>query len=72
MRAGKQDLYWDTVVWLAWLIDERHWPSGVLTGIQDVVLEVEAGQTVLFTSAMTRTEIFQGRLTTDQKRSTHR
>jgi hypothetical protein len=67
VRAGKQTLYWDTAVWLAWLLDERHWPSGVLAGIQDVVIEVESGKTILFTSTMTRTEIFQGTLTPDQK-----
>lgn len=67
MRTGKQTLYWDTAVWLAWLLDERCWPSGVLTGIQDVVVEVESDKTILFTSTMTRTEIFQGALTPVQK-----
>ena len=67
MRTGKQTLYWDTAVWLAWLLDERVWPSGVLTGIQDTVIEVESGKTILFTSTMTRTEIFQGSLSTEQK-----
>lgn len=60
-------VYWDTTCWLAWLNDERSWPNNVLLGIQDVVFEVEAGSTLLFTSAVTRGEIFFGKLTLDQK-----
>jgi predicted nucleic acid-binding protein len=48
-------------------MDERHWPSNVLTGIQDVVYEVENYNAVLFTSSITRTEIFTGQLTDEQK-----
>jgi predicted nucleic acid-binding protein len=39
----------------------------VKTGIQDVVYEVETEGSILFTSSLTRTEIFMGRLTADQK-----
>jgi predicted nucleic acid-binding protein len=60
-------IYWDTTCWLAWLLDERHWPASVITGIQDVVYEVEEGKAVLFTSAVTRGEIFFGKLDLDQK-----
>jgi hypothetical protein len=60
-------IYWDTTCWLAWLNDERHWPAKVITGIQDVVYEVESGTAILFTSAVTRGEIFFGRLDLDQK-----
>lgn len=60
-------IYWDTTCWLAWLNDERHWPTNVITGIQDVVYEVETGNAVLFTSAVTRGEIFFGKLNLDQK-----
>jgi predicted nucleic acid-binding protein len=60
-------IYWDTTCWLAWLNDERHWPSPVLTGIQDVVYEVEVNNAILFTSAVTRGEIFFGKLDLDQK-----
>ena len=60
-------IYWDTTCWLAWLNNERHWPSTVLTGIQDVVYEVETNNAVLFTSAVTRGEIFFRKLDLDQK-----
>jgi hypothetical protein len=60
-------VYWDTTCWLAWLNDERSWPPGVVIGIQELVYEVEVGTTLLFTSAVTRGEIYMGRLTLDQK-----
>lgn len=60
-------IYWDTTCWLAWLNDERHWPAPVITGIQDVVYEVESSSAMLFTSAVTRGEIFFGKLDLDQK-----
>jgi len=63
----KRKIYWDTTCWLAWLNDERFWPANVITGIQDVVYEVETGDAVLFTSAITRGEIFWGKLNLDQK-----
>jgi predicted nucleic acid-binding protein len=67
MKAGKRIFYWDTAVLLAWLMDERHWPTSVLEGIQDVVSEVENGTAIMFTSSMTRSEIFRGRLSPEQK-----
>jgi predicted nucleic acid-binding protein len=60
-------IYWDTTCWLAWLNDERHWPPSVITGIQDVVYEVESESSVLFTSTITRAEIFFGKLDLNQK-----
>src|SRR5580658_10504478 len=60
-------IYWDTTCWLAWLLDERFWPPPVIIGIQDVVYEVETGNALLFTSAVTRGEIFFGKLDLDQK-----
>jgi predicted nucleic acid-binding protein len=67
MKPNKRRIYWDTTCWLAWLHDERFWPASVITGIQDVVYEVEIGEAILFTSAMTRGEIFWGQLNLDQK-----
>jgi PIN domain nuclease of toxin-antitoxin system len=67
MKIPKRKVYWDTTCWLAWLHDERLWPANILTGLQDVVHEVETGTAVLFTSAITRGEIFWGKLDLDQK-----
>jgi predicted nucleic acid-binding protein len=65
--SNSRKIYWDTSVLIAWLMDERHWPSDVLTGIQDAVYEVETYLAVLFTSSITRTEFFSGNLTDQQK-----
>ena len=46
---------------------ERHWPSSILIGIQDVVFAVENNEAILFTSAIARSEIYTGRLSADQK-----
>lgn len=67
MKLSKRKIYWDTTCWLAWLHDERFWPANVITGIQDVVYEIECGEAILFTSAITRGEIYWGKLTLDQK-----
>jgi predicted nucleic acid-binding protein len=67
MKAGKTVVYWDTAVWLAWLLGERHWSETVIAGIEDVILNLENSKLQLLTSSITRSEIFQGRLTTDQK-----
>jgi predicted nucleic acid-binding protein len=65
--SNSRKIYWDTSVLIAWLKDERHWPSDVLTGIQDAVYEVENYNAILFTSSITRTEFFTGQLTDEQK-----
>lgn len=67
MKVGKTVVYWDTAVWLAWLLGERQWPETVIAGIEDVILNLENGKLQLLTSSITRSEVFQGRLTTDQK-----
>jgi predicted nucleic acid-binding protein len=68
MKTSRRKIYWDTTCWLAWLNDERHiWSASVMIGIQDVVYEVETDRAVLFTSAVTRGEIYLGRLSTDKK-----
>src|SRR6266496_4414456 len=67
MKTGRRRIYWDTTVWLAWLNDERKWPASVVAGIQEAVYEVEMNEAILFTSAVTRGEIYFGTLTPDQK-----
>jgi hypothetical protein len=69
MKIGRRKIYWDTACWLAWLNGEGTdvWPKSVVDGIQEVVDEVEDNKAVLFTSTITRGEIYQGRLTQMQK-----
>jgi len=67
MKTGNRRIYWDTTCWLAWLNDERHWPAPVITGLQDTVYEVETNEVLLFTSAVTRGEIYFGKLDLNQK-----
>jgi hypothetical protein len=67
MKAGRKLVYWDTAVWLAWLQNERHWPETVLAGIEDVILQLENGKLLLLTSSITRSEVFEGRLSPKQK-----
>lgn len=67
MKAGKQIIYWDTAVWLAWLLGETQWPDTVIAGIQDVVQHLEQERLLLFTSSITRSEIYQGKLSPQQK-----
>src|SRR5438105_6222894 len=68
MKTGRRKVYWDTTCWLAWLNDERDkWSASVMIGIQDVVYEVEINETLLFTSAVTRGEIYFGKLDLGKK-----
>jgi predicted nucleic acid-binding protein len=69
VKSSRRKIYWDNTCWLAWLNGEgtETWPASVVQGIKDVVVEVEANRAVLFTSAVTRGEIFEGKLTREQK-----
>lgn len=68
MKPYRRKICWDTTCWLAWLNDERFWPTGVITGIQDVVAAVEENEIALFASVMVRGEIFRGRYTAGQQK----
>lgn len=67
MKTGRRKIYWDTAVLIAWLMNERVWPTDVLEGMQDVVLGIDSGQIILLTSTITRTEVFEGALTPKQR-----
>jgi predicted nucleic acid-binding protein len=68
MKSGKRIIYWDATCWLAWLYDERAiWPADVITGLEDVVYEIEANNTILLRSAIMRSEVIVTRLTVDQE-----
>ena len=57
---------WDTCVFLSWIKSEPRHPSET-SGIQAVAKQIEAGEIILITSALTRAEIFQGRLSRAEK-----
>ena len=68
MKTGKRRIfYWDANVFIAWLKAETCWPASVTTGMNDVAREVTENRAILFTSALTSTEILQGTLTAEQK-----
>jgi predicted nucleic acid-binding protein len=69
MKTGRRKIYWDNTCWLAWLNGEGVdvWPLAVVQGIKDVVAEVEANKAILFTSTITRGEIYQGKLSQAQR-----
>jgi predicted nucleic acid-binding protein len=68
MKTGKRRIfYWDANVFIAWLKGETCWPASVIAGMNDVAREVTENRAILFTSAITNTEILQGTLTQDQK-----
>jgi predicted nucleic acid-binding protein len=69
MKAGKRIIYWDTTCWLAWLNGEgtEVWSASVVEGIKDVVEEAENNKVILFTSTITRAEIFEAKLSQEQK-----
>lgn len=58
-KKGKQHLYWDACIFLAWLNseDDVHGPS-VMEGIRQIANDVDNNRCVLFTSVMTKTEVF--------------
>jgi predicted nucleic acid-binding protein len=70
MKSGKQLIYWDTCVFIAWLKDEKHiWPASVIQGIQHIADLVMANQAILLTSTLIRAEIFLSNLTLEEKRA---
>lgn len=58
VKTGKQKIYWDSCVFIAWLMDEKDWPEDIRDGILDTVYDLEQRKILLLTSAITRTEIF--------------
>lgn len=61
--AKKPNFYWDSCVFIAWLNNEveTHGP-GVIEGIGQMARDVDEGRAVLFTSVMTKTEVYDHKL----------
>jgi predicted nucleic acid-binding protein len=55
--SGKDCIYWDTNVFLAYINKDRHFPDEVIQGIEELALLVDKHQVDLATSAYTLVEI---------------
>jgi predicted nucleic acid-binding protein len=65
----KPKYYWDACIFLAWLQDERppRRKPGEMEGLAEIVDEVERGDAVVVTSALTQTEVLSADFTEEQK-----
>lgn len=54
-------IYWDSCIFIAWLKDEKR-PNGEMSGVYECVQQVEAKRIRLITSVITRTEVFETKL----------
>ncbi len=67
MKDGKRMLYWDACVFIAHLKNETCWGAEITAGIDQARDEIDQGKWILLTSSLTRSEIFQGALSPEQK-----
>ena len=58
---GKEKIYWDACIFLAWLQDEPGDP-GVMEGIEEAVRQVQNNEAILITSIMTQTEVLESKM----------
>jgi predicted nucleic acid-binding protein len=62
--AGRKIYYWDASLFLAWLMNEPREPA-VMEGIAEIAQDINDNKAILITSVITRTEVFEGRLSDD-------
>lgn len=65
---GNRKYYWDSCAFIAWLRGESLNP-GELEGFEEIVKQVENGSATLFTSALTRSEVLEGKMLPSQKKT---
>ena len=59
MAKKPDQLYWDACIFLAWLnAEDAIHGAAVMDGIREMVRDIDAGRANLFTSVMTKTEVF--------------
>jgi hypothetical protein len=61
MKSGKEKIYWDACIFLAWLKDESGDP-GVMEGIEDTGQQVNNNKAVLMTSIITQSEVLASKM----------
>ncbi|HEV7747578.1 MAG TPA: PIN domain-containing protein [Pyrinomonadaceae bacterium] len=64
MKTGREIIYWDACIFLAWLQNEPCEP-GVMEGIEETVRQVNDNEAVLVTSVMTQTEVLESKMSRD-------
>lgn len=63
MAKPNSVIYWDSVVWFAWLKDERHWGPIILDGIEECAKRTESGDVITVCGeGPFRAEVFPHRL----------
>lgn len=67
MKSGRRRFYWDAAIFIAWLQDEKRPTPGEREGIAELAQLVDRDQAVLVTSAITRIEVLNSRLATEQQ-----
>ena len=58
--------YWDSGLFIAWLKDETRKP-GEMEGLAEVVSMIDKKEAILITSVITRTEVLESSLTSENK-----
>jgi predicted nucleic acid-binding protein len=64
---GKPNYYWDSCTFIKWLTGKA--TSAELDGLAEIVRAVENGEANLFTSALTKTEVLKGKMTSEQRQA---
>ena len=63
---GKKKYYWDSCIFIAWLKNEKHNP-GEIEGIEAIAKLVMENKADLFTSELTRTEVLEGKMASEER-----
>lgn len=64
---GKELIYWDTSIFIAWLTNEQRAPSET-SGIEEVVRLFDGNKITLITSVITRVETLYGLMTSEAEK----
>lgn len=67
MPKPKPKFYWDTCIFLAWLLDENR-PDGDMEGLAEVASLVAKSNAILVTSVITTVEVLECTLTDESKK----
>lgn len=59
MPSIKPLYYWDTNIWIAWLMDESH-PDGTMEGVEEIISAVERNRAGIVVSDFIDTELLTG------------